>query len=252
MGIRPDAYGTDDEATGGVDAGSHDFVAGTYLYRYRLARQQTHVHRGPTVDDLAVGGDLLPGADDELVTDHEGLDGDPLLDPFLDDRHVLGAHGQQGRERLTAALFGACFEVAAEQDERGDRCRYLEVDLARPHPPHGQQMEGHAHARLASTTEEQRVERPQECGANAHRYQRVHRRRTMAQVGPCGAMEGQRTPDHDGCGQGQTQPLPVVELQCGHHGQQNHGDRQDRTDHHARAQFANLGIVSSFLFAAID
>lgn len=74
---------------------------------------------------------------------------------------------------------------------------------------------------MPAVAEEQRPQRPAERREGAHRHQGVHRRGTVPEVGPGGAVEGQPAPDDDRGGEGEGEPLPVVELERGNHGHQD-------------------------------
>src|SRR5699024_3692372 len=76
LGVGADAGCADHEASAGVDGGAGDGVPLTHLDGDRLAGEHGGVDRGGAGDDGAVGGDLLAGADDEIVTLYEIVDGD--------------------------------------------------------------------------------------------------------------------------------------------------------------------------------
>ena len=76
--------------------------------------------------------------------------------------------------------------------------------------------------------EEQRPHRPQVGGGDAHRDQRVHRGGAVAQIRPRGAMERPSAPDHDGRRKREDEPLPILELERGHHRQQRHRHTERR------------------------
>ena len=71
LGVGADAGGPDDQSAAGVHGAADDRVARPDLDRDRLAGEHARVDRGRAVDDLAVGGDLLAGTDDEPVADRE-------------------------------------------------------------------------------------------------------------------------------------------------------------------------------------
>ncbi len=58
-------------------------------------------------------------------------------------------------------------------------------------------------------------------------------------------MEGIRAPGHDGRGQRQAQPLPVVELERGDHRQQDDGNGQRDGDEEPLAQSGQFPVVSA-------
>ena len=69
LGVRPDPGGADHQAAADVHAAAGHRVALADLGRHRLAGQHRRVKRGAAGDDDAIGGDLLPRPDHELVAD---------------------------------------------------------------------------------------------------------------------------------------------------------------------------------------
>ena len=128
-GVGADTGGPHDEATAGVDGGAGDRVAGADLDRDGLAGEERRVDgRGAFFDD-AVGGDLLPGADDEHVADGEVADRDADLVTVAQDGDVLGTHVEQRPQGGTGGALGAGLEVAAGEDEHDDDAGHFEVEL---------------------------------------------------------------------------------------------------------------------------
>ena len=78
------------------------------------------VDRAVARDDDPVGGDLLPGPDDELVADHQLLDRDAGLDAVAEDGDVLRAELEQCPQGRAGLPLGPVLEVAAGEDEHGD------------------------------------------------------------------------------------------------------------------------------------
>ena len=136
-GVGADPGGLDHEAAAGVDGGAGDGVAGADLDGHGLAGEQRGVDRRGALDDGAVGGDLLAGADDEAVADGELVDRDADLAAVAQHGDVLGAQLEQGPQRGAGAALGPGLEVAAGEDEHGDAGGDLEVDLARAHAAFG-------------------------------------------------------------------------------------------------------------------
>ena len=130
LGVAADAGRADDEAAAGVDGGTDDGVADTDLDRDGLAGEHRGVERRGALGDDAVGGDLLAGADDELVADDELLDGDALLAAAAQDGDVLGAHLEQGAQGGAGAPLRPGLGVAPGEQERRHPGRGLEVDVA--------------------------------------------------------------------------------------------------------------------------
>ena len=135
-GVGADPGGPDQQPAGGVDGGAGDRAVRTDFDRHRFAGHQRGVDGGGTLDDHAVGGDLLAGADHDDVTHLEPVRGDLLLRAVPQDRGILGAQVQQGLERVAGLLLGVGLQVAAEQQEGGDHGGDLEVQAAGvPCPP---------------------------------------------------------------------------------------------------------------------
>ena len=160
------------EPAAGVDGGSDDLVSDDDLDRHGLAGEHGRVDGGAALDDGPVGGDLLPGADHEAVTDGELPDGDAFLDlaavrAFPQHGDVLGAELEQGTQGRAGAALGAGLEVAPGQDERGHPGGDLEVDVAGPVRWADCELEGVGHAGDAGGAQQQCVERPGERGEGA-------------------------------------------------------------------------------------
>ena len=235
-GVGADAGGADDDAAAGVDGGAGDVVAGGDLDRDALAGEQGGVDGRAAVLDDPVGGDLLAGADHEPVADGELVDRDPDLDVVAEHGDVLGAELEERLQRGAGAALGAGLEVAAGEDEHGDAGGDLEVDLVLAAAAFDAQVEAHAHRRVAGFADEQGVERPAERGDGADRDEGVHRRGAVTQVRPRRPVERPGAPHDHGRGEGEREPLPVVELQGGHHGQQQDRDGERRRDDQAVAE----------------
>ena len=91
-------------------------------------------------------------------------------------------------------------------------------------------------SRRARAAEQQGVERPAVRGERPDRDEGVHRRRGVAQVRQRGAVERQRAPADDDRRQHERHPLPVVELQRGHHRDDDDRQRQQEADQHPDAE----------------
>ena len=223
-----------------VDRGADDGVAGADLDGYGLAGEQARVDRAAALDNRAVGGDLLAGADDEDVADSELADRDPRLGlcavRAAQDGDVLGAELQQGGHGRARASLRAGLGVAAGEQEHRHQAGDLEVDLAAGRSPRRGEREGHRHAAHPGVAEEQRVQRPAEGGQHAHADEGVHGGRAVPGVGRGGAVERPGAPDGDGCGEGQREPLPVGELQRRDHAQEEDRDAERGRGHEPVAE----------------
>ena len=112
--------------------------------------------------------------------------------------------------------------------------------------PAEDELEARRHPGLARAEEEQGDERPTPRRERADRDQRVHRRGSVLQVEPRGAVERPAAPEHDRSRQQQREPLPVVELQRLDHRQQQHRQREGRGDDQPppqRSDRVDLGLL---------
>ena len=233
LGIRPDPGDLHDEASARVDGRPDDAVADRHLHRNRFAREQARVHSGCPVDDDPVGRDLLARTDDEPVAGDERRDCDRGLDAPAQECRLARAELEQGPHRGTRLALGPGFEVAAREDEYGDSCGDLEVDVVRSAPGGRDELEGHGHSGLARHAEEEGVERPAEGRDHPDADERVHRRGTVPGVDEGGAVERQRPPHRDRSGEGEGEPLPVRELDRRDHRQGDDRHGQHERDHEA-------------------
>ncbi len=242
-GVLAHAGRTDQEVSGGVDRGTGDVVSGADLDGDGLAGQERGVDCGGALGDHAVRGDLLAGTHGEHVADHERLDGNKLLAGLAvgtgdDAVRVFSAHFQQGPQGVSGAAARVVLGVPAGQQERGHHCGGFKVELGHHSMPARTRQERHVHghADLPGATKEERPQRPQGRGDHAKRDQRVHGGRTVARGLEGSLVEGPRPPRHHGKGECGNEPLPAGELQRRDHGQQEHGQREDRGANESRLQ----------------
>ena len=233
LGVGADAGRPHDEAAAGVDGGAGDGVAGADLDRHRLAGQQRGVDGRRALGDDAVGGDLLARAHDERSPTASWSIGMRTSPSVAQDGDVLGAELEERVQGGAGATLGAGLDVAPGEDERRHAGGDLEVQHAGAVAALGPEREAVRHAGHAGVAEEEGVQRPAERGEHAERDERVHRRGGVAQVRPRRPVERPRTPRHDGRGERQREPLPVLELQRRDHRQQDDGHRQDRRERRA-------------------
>src|SRR5699024_624784 len=109
-----------------VDGGSGDAIAGGDLDRDGFSGQHRLVHRARAGDHGAIGGDLLPGPDHELITHGELGGGDQHLGAVAQDGDLLGAQLQQRAQRRSGLALGALLQVPAQQHEGDHAGRDLE------------------------------------------------------------------------------------------------------------------------------
>ena len=103
---------------------------GPDLDGHRLARQHGRIDGRPAGDDDTVGRNLFTGSHHERIADRELADGDAHFGRTVPDNgDILGAHVQQGPQRRAGLSLRPCLEIAAGEDERGDRGGDLEVQM---------------------------------------------------------------------------------------------------------------------------
>ena len=239
-GIGTDVGRTNHEPTARVDRRTDDVVVDGHLDGHGFACEHGHVDSGDTFDDNSVGSDLLARTDDELVSDGEVSDRDPHLTARTSDHDVLRTEIHERPKRVARTDFGAFLRIASREDEGRDACRSLEIDERRSRSALGEKLESVCHARHSGHAEEQGVQRPSECGESAHRHQRVHGRSAVPQVAPRGEVERIAAPNDHGRSKSQRQPLPVGELPCGHHCENDDRYRQQRRDDESLTQTPQL------------
>src|SRR5699024_1858909 len=174
----------DHEPPTGIDGGTGDDVTLAHLDGDGFPGEHGGVDRGGSGGDGAVGGDLLSGPDDELITHDEVVDGDLLLLASAQHGDLFRAELEQGAQGGAGLALGALLEVAAGQDEHRHARADFEVDVRRPVGGCDRQLEGVGHAGGAGRAEEQRVQGPQEGGGGAHGDERVHGGGAVLEVGP--------------------------------------------------------------------
>ncbi len=103
-------------------------------------------------------------------------------------------------------------------------------------------MNGCRHPGHPRVAEEQRPQRPAVRRQRADRHQGVHGRGAVPGVGERGAVERPGGVRHDGRGEGERHPLPVGELQGGHHRQHDHGQGQNGGRGQPPAQRGEFGV----------
>ena len=233
LGVGADPGGPDDQPTAGVDGGAGDRVARADLDRHRLAGEHARVDRGRAVDDLAVGGDLLAGPDDEPVADRESSrPGSASRRRPAAPRRPWRPSSQQRPQRGAGAPPRPRLRVPPGQQERGHPRRRLEVDRAGRVATLGQPAEPLGHAGLARRCRRP-ARRPTRGTRRACRSRSAcpsSRRRAAGWTTRPGGTAG-RPRATTGVASDQRHPLPAVELRGRHHRQHDHRHREhDRDD----------------------
>ena len=126
--LGADAIGPHDQAAGPVDRAADDPVPRPLLDRDRLARDHRLVHRAGALDHDAVDRDLLPGPDPESVARLTTVQRDVLLAAVVaEPSRSLGSQPEEGTDRTAGLATSPKLEHLAQQDERRDDRRRLEV-----------------------------------------------------------------------------------------------------------------------------
>ncbi len=214
QGVAADAADLDDEASVGVEGAADDFVTDRLLDREALAGDHRLVDGAGTLDHTPVGGHLGPGTHQHPHPRSQLSHLDLALDAVVEHSGPLRPELEQCVQRRTRPGLRAGLEVAPEQQEGGDRRRHLEVEVHLP--------------------TDQLHHRPRQRHEGAERDEGVHRRRQVAGVDRCGAMERPPGVQHDRGGQHQLQPRQPVD--AGGHGQHEHGQGQGDRDDEAPQQ----------------
>ena len=219
LGVGPDPGGQDQETAPDVHAAAGHRVARADLGRNRLPGQHRRVHRRAARDDGAVGRYLLPRPDDELLPHPELPDRDADLASVPEHGCLPGPEVEQRAQGRACAPLRPRLQVPAEQDQRRDPGRHLQVGGVRP-----------------AAGQQQRVQRPQVGGGHAQRDQGVHGRGAVPRADQGSAVERPRAPGRDRRRRRQRCPAPVRELQRGDHRQQHDGDGERDGNEHPQAQ----------------
>ena len=251
--VFADAGGPHDEATGHVERGADDGVAGADVDRHRLAGHERLVDGRLPALDRPVGGDLPAWAYDEAVADHELGDGDEPLGAIGGEHaRLLGAETGEGGEGPAGPLLGPRFQVAPGEQEGDDGDRHLQVEVPAGPRPGGAPRQAHRHAVLARRAPEQGPRRPGERGEHADRHERVHRRAAVPGGAGGGAMERPGRPQRDGRGEGEGEPLPVVELERGDHRERDDRNAQDDGDDEPPAENRERHVGPVIMSATVN
>ena len=108
LGVGADPGRAHDEPAAGVDGRADDRVAGADLDRHRLAGEHRGVDRGGALDDLAVGRDLLAGADDELSPTTSWSTGTRTSTPSRSTATSLAPSSSSARSAAPAWRLARC------------------------------------------------------------------------------------------------------------------------------------------------
>src|SRR3546814_10793229 len=114
--VAADLGGAEPEGAGLVDGGSDDGVAGLLGDGDRFAGDHGLVDRRAAIDDLAVDGALLAGADDDDIAAGHIFDGDLDLGTIANDTCRAVLEADQLADGLTGAGLGPSLQKPADQE----------------------------------------------------------------------------------------------------------------------------------------
>ena len=169
--------------------------------RHRLAGQHRFVDRGAALDDDAVDRHRLAGPHAQAVADlHLRRAARRVSAPSAPSRRAgLRRKVEQRADRRAGPLARAQLEHLAEQDQRDDHRRGLEIDADRA-------VHGRGTACGNSAGNERRDDAVEIGGADAEADQRPHVRAAVDERFPAALEERQRRPQHHRRGQRELEP----------------------------------------------
>ena len=224
LGVGADPGGAHHQPAAGVDGRADHRVARADLDRHRLAGEHRGVDRRGAARRPAVGRDLLARAYDELVADRELRRPAPARStPSRSTATSLAPSASSARSAAPDAALGARLEVAAGQQERRDRRRRPRGRSRRPPCARTGRAERHPSCpasrrrRRTARTATSRTPRARRARPGCPWWRRRAGRWSRPRGGTASAPQ-----THDRGGEGEREPLPVVELQRRDHRQQQH------------------------------
>ena len=141
-----------------VDGAARQAIALRLGHGQRLARQHGFVHLRVALQQHAIDGDALAGAHHQPVAHHHLGHGHIDLAGFAQQVRHIGPQAVQGADGRRGLVLGACLQPLAQQHQRDDHRRRLEVQVRRV-PRVGGEPQPHRQA-------------PARTGANGH--QQIH------------------------------------------------------------------------------
>ena len=173
------------QAAGAINRAADESRTADLFHRHRLTGDHAFIDIGLPIDDNAVGGDLLAGAE---VDDVAGFD---LFQGQFDDGAVAlhpcagGAQAHELGNRGPGAPLGAGLKIAAQQDQRDDHGGGFEID--------------HAAAFGQQPRRKERGDRVEPRRPRSECHERVHIRRALRQRRQAIAIEMPPRPcQHEG------------------------------------------------------
>ena len=195
----PDPSRPEREAAHGVHGPGIDSRAQLLLHGDALAGQHALVDGRMARNDLAVDGDALARSDDNEVVADDVRSRDLGLPAIAEDARRTGLEPDERSDGVGRLPSCARFEEAAEEDERDDDGRCIEVG-ARAVPEGAVCVQ---QVRLAERALEECEERAVAVGhARAESDERVHVGRAALERGPSAVVERRADPELHGRGDG--------------------------------------------------
>ncbi len=207
--FRADTSDAQNETPVRVDGRAGHTIVNRDVNRDGLAGEHRLIDRRCTLDNDAVGRDLLARTNDDEISHLQRVNRHEHLRAVEQDARLFRAELEQDTDCRAGPPAGACFEVAAEQDQRRGNARDLEV-------------------RVTTEPAEQDDRRPQPGRDRPHGDKRVHRRREVPCVHQCRAMELLAGPKHNRRRQRERKPAPMRKVRRRHRA---HHDERRRQKH---------------------
>jgi hypothetical protein len=244
QGIAANALGAHNETARRIDGRSSHLVAGLFFGRHRLAGDHRFIDRAVAVEHHPVDRHLLAGTHAQAVAGGDGIEGNVLVAAIrAQSARALGRQVEQGADRAARLETGAQLENLAEENQRNDDGRRLEVErhLSVWIAERGGKDAGRQGSRQAVEVGD----------AGAERDQREHVEPAIDDRGPAAPEERPAAPQHDRRPEDQLHPdrkargeedveRGLVEMLGHDDGQQR--QRKRDTDPEAPRQVAKFGV----------
>ena len=217
-----------------VDRPANDQAALGLRHRQAFARQHRFIDARRALEDPSVNRNALARADADKITLPHAFNAHLALGaPGIDDARGFGAQRHQRADRRARLTLGAAFQPFAEQHQRDDDGRSLEIIMRRA-------VMRRRHRELIDA---QPISR-----ARPDRDEQVHIARTRLHRAPPRAVESRAQPElHRRC----KQPLnPSRHVEHNAERREQHGEHQRQGQHRAdddMRQCAFIGIVPDLL-----
>src|SRR5262249_19582918 len=128
-GVLPYLQSLDAQQARDIDGRAEYVIAGALADWHAFARKHGFIQRRAAADDLAVDRDFLSRLHDQDIANLNLFDREITLDATTHDARCLGAKIKKLLDGGARAATAACFEIAAEQDQRGDDRARLKIEM---------------------------------------------------------------------------------------------------------------------------